>query len=141
MRFFGAFVAASSIATAGIAASAARAQLEFDAARAFDLASGGALMSVGDVNEHGLSDVLLDSGGRVSVLLSDGSGGFIAAPSVSVPNLVLTFVLGDFDEDGHIDIAAGEGTDRIALCRGTGAATFLSPLEYSVGFGADKDVN
>jgi len=95
-------------------------------------------LAVGDVNGDGLADVVL--AGDVDQpspphsaleLLSAQPGGFFAAPVQ-----VATFsqhttgtVLGDFDHDGHLDVAVALD-DRVAVFRGLAGG----------GFGAESDV-
>lgn len=72
-------------------------------------------------------------GGSVSVLLGDGSGGL--QPAVDLPTQTppaqtgpWDAALGDFDADGHMDIAVTNySTDAVALLRGDGAGAFGAP--------------
>jgi hypothetical protein len=65
----------------------------------------------GDVNGDGHVDlVAANSAGGASVLLGDGNGGFARAPAAPFPTggLTKSVALGDFDEDGFLDIATAD---------------------------------
>jgi hypothetical protein len=64
----------------------------------------------------------------LTVLLGDGSGGFQSS-QISAAAIVTFVVLGDFDNDGKLDIAAGGGgfPTPISIFRGKGDGTFQPP--------------
>jgi hypothetical protein len=64
---------------------------------------------------------------EVQVLLGDGAGGFGQGPVTATPVTARTHVVGDFDEDGHLDLAfsaelgvAPQGSVYVLLGNGTG---------------------
>jgi hypothetical protein len=88
-------------------------------------------VAVGDFNSDDKNDLLIANYGssNVSVLLGDGSGGFITlASSISVGNYPTTIVARDFNGDGHLDFAtAGSGIDvgvSIRYGNGSGGVSF-----------------
>jgi Bacterial Ig domain/FG-GAP-like repeat/PKD domain/RTX calcium-binding nonapeptide repeat (4 copies)/Beta-propeller repeat len=73
-------------------------------------------------------------GSRVSVFLNDGVGGFadgVRYEGVYAPAGLLT---GDFDRDGHIDLATFGNTAVVSVLPGFGDGTFASAVRYSTGF-------
>lgn len=88
----------------------------------------------GDVDGDGDRDLIVahpeffppDIGG-VSVLLSDGAGGFAPLPPVPCGAGPTRLALGDFDDDGVPDLAVGkQGGSALFLMRGDGAGGFAS---------------
>ncbi|MGI8908471.1 MAG: FG-GAP repeat domain-containing protein [Candidatus Sumerlaeaceae bacterium] len=82
---------------------------------------------MGDLNHDGLMDLITD----VAVRLGNGDGTFRPPHPIILPGAYV-LVLGDFNADGHRDIAAaaGEMEARISILSGNGTGTF-SPY-YSV---------
>lgn len=75
------------------------------------------------------------TGGRsLSLLLADGSGGFIESKiTVSGYNIrPYSLATGDVNEDGHADLLAGDfDTDRILVFLGAGDGTFAQPTDFA----------
>lgn len=71
-------------------------------------------MVVGDFNEDGYPDLAPPNSGRITgedgntvvVLLNDGSGAFTLTGEYAVAERPMLPAVGDFDCDGHLDIAA-----------------------------------
>ncbi len=97
----------------------------------------GAAVEVGDVNGDGRPDLLVATveDGGLAVYLNRGQGTFAAAPGSPwlVPHprrgqdLDGALAVGDFDGDGHLDVAlADQTTDTIRVLRGDGQGRFGS---------------
>ena len=93
-------------------------------------------VSIGDLNGDGKPDlvVTLDGfsdplGGRLVVLLNDGTGKFSITSQVLLEGIPAQSVLSDINNDGRLDILAGlfNGTDegRVAVLLGTGTGSFV----------------
>lgn len=100
----------------------------------------------GDFNEDGIADLVVANNGApaVSVLLGLGSGGvgngsFAAPASYALSNLSTWLAVGDFNEDGILDLVATENySGTIAVLIGLGAGgvgngTFASAVHYGAG--------
>jgi hypothetical protein len=101
-------------------------------------------IAVGDFNNDGKLDLVVRSPDALALSLGNGDGTFqpgyviLAEPStllsVTPPGPVLnglvSFVIGDFNEDGNLDVAAAEDGERLDVLLGTGTGTFLPPVTY-----------
>src|SRR5262245_53175545 len=97
-------------------------------------------LASGDFNGDGTPDlVVVNNGinqfGNVSILLGDGSGGFLAPVSYSVVGSTPVWpVVSDFNGDGHLDIAVSVTTTAsVAVLLGNGGGTFGAAVNYDVG--------
>ena len=94
-------------------------------------------LAIADVNLDGKLDVATAnaSTGNISVLLGNGSGGFMAPVKVAVGGFSPEFVLlGDFDLDGYPDVATANtasGNTSVLLNTGHG---FSAPTFYATGY-------
>lgn len=126
----------------------------FAAAGTTSLGSGfsGTSMALLDANRNGRLDLAVASGftGQVAVLLGTGTGAFTYGASVAVGfgASLSGVVVGDFDRDGRVDLAAGNRTTgEVAVARGRGADGFypvvawLMAAEVSSVAAADFDLD
>jgi len=96
-------------------------------------------LRISDFNEDRRLDVVVKTVGAdgmrsVDVLLGQGEDGF-GAPQLVAPNEKVNGIeVGDFNADGHWDIAVGsgsvEGDAPLVLLFGRGDGTFAPPVEY-----------
>jgi len=96
-------------------------------------------IAVADLTGDGHADIVTGNGLSydVSILLSDGVGGFAAPVSLPLDNPQFGYVmiaLGDVDGDGHVDLIA-TGFDPVAILvyMGDGSGGFTGPTHLDVG--------
>jgi FG-GAP-like repeat/FG-GAP repeat len=99
----------------------------------------------GDFNGDGHLDLAVANGGSfdsdgnpipgtgdVSVLLSNGDGTFKGQVTYAVGTYPSAIVLGDFNGDGHTDLATTDGTSgAVSVLLGNGDGTFRSPITFA----------
>lgn len=76
---------------------------------------GGGFMSVGDINGDGHLDLALSSPGGVSLLLGKGDGTFDTLIPAGGNGFTVSVVMGDFNQDGRLDLAAATATYSSAM--------------------------
>ena len=81
------------------------------------------LAASGDFNGDGRSDLVMTGDGGTAVLLSNPNGSLrlSAQLPVTFPSAVVT---GDFNHDGHTDIAIGDASSQLHIFLGNGDGTF-----------------
>jgi hypothetical protein len=95
---------------------------------------------VGDLNGDGWPDVAVATGttSGVSVLLNNGPGGggtLRSAVQYGGSVNALYVAVGDFDHDGHADLAMMVSGGTVGVMHGVGDGTFAAPVSYGVGQG------
>jgi len=97
-----------------------------------------------DINGDGYPDLIAacsmgEGPGGVMVWLNDGRGGWLANIGPTVNDEYSDVVVADFNEDGHLDIAASgrslNGAVRVWLGDGAGNWSELNPLERGSFYG------
>ena len=95
-------------------------------------------ITTGDFNGDGKSDLATGNlnTANVSVLINNGSGGFITpAPVYAVGTNPQSITVGDFNLDGKTDLAvANSGGTSLSILINTGTGTFITPAPtFTVG--------
>jgi hypothetical protein len=93
--------------------------------------SGSSVIAARDVDGDGDADLVIHVADRgVGVLRNDGAGGFGTAELYPVGNSPPRVVLGDFNSDGHLDVA---DTNNSAVLLGLANGTFSPPIPVNIG--------
>jgi hypothetical protein len=74
----------------------------------------------------------------VSVLLGNGDGTFQSQVTYPAGNNLSDLVAGDFDHDGHLDLAVlAYNTNSVNILKGNGDGTFQAPVLFGVDYGPE----
>jgi hypothetical protein len=96
-------------------------------------------IAAGDFNHDGHTDlVVADSGSGsavLTVLLGNGMGKFTPDGTIAVGNSPTSVAVGDFNEDGNLDVASVSGAfGHLDINLGNGDGTFSGPANFATGF-------
>lgn len=114
--------------------------------RAFPSAVGIDRIRIGDLDGDGQNDVVLSTSSTFGVHLGEAGGSLGAVSTISAPGtLTRDFLLGDWNGDGHLDLAATTSQSPLATAFGQGDGTFLPWVLYPSSSGgqalASGDLN
>jgi len=98
-------------------------------------------VAVGDFNNDGILDMVTANtvSNNVSVLLGTGTGTFGVATnfdvgsSVFVASVPISVAVGDFNNDGILDMVTANLSDNVSVLLGTGTGTFGVATNFDVG--------
>jgi hypothetical protein len=124
--------------TAGLARIDAQgcAELSFTAAAPAAVGAYPAAIASGDFNGDAHLDLAVAnySSDNVSVLLSNGSGGFALAVNYGGVSSPYSMAVGDIDGDGDLDLAiVNSGTSDVTVLKGDGLGAFTFACRFAVG--------
>jgi len=116
----------------------------FVQATSFDTGAPASDLTAGDFNEDGIPDLAIaninltgvGTNGSVSIWSGAGNGLFTFASQTAAGHNPSAIVPGDFNGDGHLDLAvANQSSNNIQILMGSGASSFISsgPLQSGNG--------
>ncbi len=90
-------------------------------------------MGTGDFNLDGYTDIVVANwiGASVSILLNNGDGTFAAYQDYPVGPYPFSVTVGDYNQDGHPDMATGN-SQEVSILMNNGDGTFESYIYYAL---------
>ncbi len=97
-------------------------------------------MTLADLDSDGRLDLVTPNPDHISVLIGDGSGGFIQNVVLRPEFNPFSVAAADLDGDGFADLAAasGEGVGALAIWLGSAEGTFRAAAHYDIAIGPTK---
>ena len=103
----------------------------------YSFVNASASIDTGDFNNDNILDLVATnfSGGKVNVLLGDGTGAFPTSSNYAVSgNFPISVSAGDFDKDNKIDLAvANNFSNNVSVMKGNGAGGFAFNNNFGTG--------
>ena len=93
-------------------------------------------MAIADYNNDTKPDLAVTNqvSNDISILLGNGTGGFLPQTSVTVGSGPYSVVAGKFNADNNFDLAvANSGSNSVSILLGNGDGTFSAPTNFVVG--------
>ena len=97
-------------------------------------------MTLTDLDSDGRLDLVTPNLDHVSVLMGDGSGGFVQHAILRPEFNPFSVAAADLDGDGFADLAAGsgEGVGALAIWSGSAEGAFRASVHYEIAIGPTK---
>jgi hypothetical protein len=90
----------------------------------YSVGAGGVALAVGDWDGNGRPDVAVARQGGIDILLSNAEGALQTAGTVALSSDPLAMDWGDFNNDGHLDLALAVAGSQVVVAFGNGTGTF-----------------
>jgi hypothetical protein len=121
----------------GVNAVWAQGEVSFLARRDFRVGESPNSVAIGDFNGDGRQGLATANSGpsekfapTVSILLGRGDGTFQTALDVRVGGIPLSITVGDFNSDGHQDVATANIANSVSILLGRGDGTFSATQAF-----------
>jgi len=94
------------------------------------------MVTTGDFNRDGKTDLAVASTGsnQILLLMGTGNGSFLSSVSYSAGNAPVSVAVGDFNGDGKADLAVANAvSNNVSILLGNGDGTFQPAVNYATG--------
>lgn len=108
----------------------------FSTVNNYNVGSNPTNLATADFNNDTKPDILAVNqfSNDISVLLNDGTGGFLPATNIAVGSSPYSVAVGKFNADNNFDIAvANSGSNTVSVLLGNGNGTFSAPVNFNAG--------